>query len=985
MLCVAAAFAAILLGMAISAWALGTGGRRSRALRDIYFSVEDCGGRGVLYTMTGEYSMVIEMENPVPKFSADADGYSQAARLFAALARTLGEGYALHKQDVFTRKGFHDGGRENGEFLSRTYFEHFEGRMYTDSRTYLTITQEARKSMLPSYDAGRWRDFLSRTGKVADLLRSSGVGARFLTRDECRDLVDRFFALDFAREGFPMNSFSVSDESIGMGDRRAKVFAVVDVDSVGLPATVRPCTVVDVDGSPLPMDFVSAVDTVPGADTVVYNQVVFMPNQKRELSLLDRKRNRHCSLPSPGNQVAAEDIRRVQEVAAREGRLLAYIHFNLVVCCPSTIDMQGPANHVENAFARMGIHVSRRAYNQLELFVGSFPGNCYGLSADYDRFLTLADAAACLFYKERAARGEDTPLKVHYTDRRGVPIAIDITGKEGRVKMTDNSNFFCLGPSGSGKSFHINSVVRQLHEQGTDVVMVDTGNSYEGLCEYLGGKYISYTDEKPITMNPFRVRREDLNIEKVDFLKNLVLQVWKGSDQVPTDLEARTAEQMVGEYYDAYFRGFDGYTGTQRAAIERNLRAAARRRPDAAAPPDAVPRALMELEGRRRALKVGELSFNSFYEYSTEALDIICRENDISGIDVPKYAYMMRPFYRGGQFERTLNEQVDTTLFDETFIVFEVDAIKDSRMLFPIVTLVIMDVFLQKMRLKGNRKVLVIEEAWKAIATPLMAEYIKYLYKTVRKFRGMVGVVTQELGDIVGSGIVREAIINNSDVVMLLDQSKFRERFGEIREVLGLTEVDCRKIFTINRLDNKAGRPYFKEVFIRRGTVSDVYGVEESRECYMTYTTERAEKEALGLYRRELGCSHRDAIKAYVRDWDLSGIAGPYPFAMEVHGAGRVLGLAEVGRARVDPGSRGTDGLAEVGHARMDSGSRGTDGLDEVDKARVDYGSNGTGGLAEVDKARMDSGPRGTGGLAEVDKARVDPGSRGTDGQEGGA
>jgi len=38
-----------------------------------------------------------------------------------------------------------------------------------------------------------------------------------------------------------------------------------------------------------------------------------------------------------------------------------------------------------------------------------------------------------------------------------VPVAIDITGKEGKNKLTDNSNFFCLGPSGSGKSFHMNS------------------------------------------------------------------------------------------------------------------------------------------------------------------------------------------------------------------------------------------------------------------------------------------------------------------------------------------------------------------------------------------------------------------------------------------------------------------------------------------------------------------------------------------------
>ena len=545
----------------------------------------------------------------------------------------------------------------------------------------------------------------------------------------------------------------------------------------------------------------------------------------------------------------------------------------------------------------MGIHISKRAYNQLELFVGSFPGNCYTLNEEYDRFLTLSDAAMCLMYKERVLHSEETPLKIYYTDRQGVPVAIDITGKEGKNKLTDNSNFFCLGPSGSGKSFHINSVVRQLHEQGTDVVMVDTGNSYEGLCEYLGGKYISYTEERPITMNPFRINREEYNIEKIDFLKNLILMIWKGSDSQIPEIEFRIVEQIIIDYYDAYFNGFTRYTDEQREVLLKNLFAAASRKNPNKPPREVdemVRKQIEVLEARRAALKVTELSFNSFFDYSFDRLEQICTENDITTISYSTYSTMLQPFYKGGAYEKILNETVDSALFDETFIVFEVDAIKENKKLFPIVTLIIMDVFLQKMRIKKNRKVLVIEEAWKAIASPLMAEYIKFMYKTARKFWASVGVVTQEIQDIIGSEIVKEAIINNSDVVMLLDQSKFKERFDEIRKILGLTEVDCKKIFTINRLENKEGRSFFREVFIRRGTTSGVYGVEEPHECYMTYTTERAEKEALKLYKKELRCSHQEAIEAYCRDWDASGIGKSLPFAQKVNETGRVLNLRPV-------------------------------------------------------------------------------------------
>ena len=839
------AFTAILLGMFTSVKAFGTGGKRKKIFQDIYFSVEDVDGIGVLYTKTGEYSAILKIENPVQKYSANIDNYYEFTNLLTALAQTLGEGYAIHKQDVFIKKQFHDETNDNHEFLSESYFRYFTGRTYTDVQTYLIITQENKKSHLFSFDSKKWRDFLVKIRKVKDQLKDSGVDSAYLDGATARNYVDRYFSMNFTDKIVSMTNFKVDDECISMGNKRCKVYSLVDVDCINLPSVIRPYTNIEVNNTSMPVDLVSIVDNIPLAETVIYNQMIFMPNQKRELSLLDKKKNRHASMPNPSNLIAVEDIKKVQDVIARENKQLVYAHFNIVVSLPIDEDIQKCTNHLENSFGRMGIHISKRAYNQLELFVNSFPGNCYGMNPDYDRFLTLSDAATCLMYKEHIQHSEDTPLKVYYTDRQGVPVAIDISGKEGKNKITDNSNFFILGPSGSGKSFFTNSMVRQLWEQNTDIVLVDTGNSYEGLCDYVNGKYISYTEEHPITMNPFAINREELNIEKIGFLKNLIMLIWKGTNGKITKTEDHLIEDVITEYYDAHFR----------------------------------------------LGKVKELSFNTFYEYSTKRIPEIVRDNKLEGIDLATYNYLLKDFYKGGNHELTLNENLDTALFDETFIVFEIDSIKDDPLLFPLVTLIIMDVFIQKMRIKKNRKVLVIEEAWKAIASPMMAEYIKYLYKTARKFWASVGVVTQEIQDIVGSPIVKEAIINNSDVIMLLDQSKFKERFDEIKAILGLTEVDCRKIFTINRLENKEGRSFFREVFIRRGQNAAVFGVEEPHECYMTYTTERAEKEALKLYKRELKCSHQQAIEAYCRDWDRSGISKSLPFAQKVNQAGHVLNL----------------------------------------------------------------------------------------------
>ncbi len=513
----------------------------------------------------------------------------------------------------------------------------------------------------------------------------------------------------------------------------------------------------------------------------------------------------------------------------------------------------------------------------------------------------------------------------------------------------------------------MNSVVRQLLEQGTDVVMVDTGDSYEGICGYFGGTYISYSKEKPISMNPFKITQEEYaqNFgEKKNFLKSLIFLIYKGN-AFPTKIEDMIVNQTIVEYYDAYFHPFEKFTEEERETLRRKLLLESRmedghgksdrdmedidRQINAKEPPEertsilpALPseirrmklirqcRSLVALmrdraasesekehaarivekyrkelyentmliriekridrmEKQKQRLKVRELSFNSYYEFALERIPQITAQEKIR-FGIRDFAAILKQFYRGGELETTLNADLDVDLFNERFIVFEIDKIKDDPVLFPIVVLIIMDVFLQKMRIKKGRKALIIEEAWKAIASPTMAEYIKYLYKTVRKFHGIAGVVTQELNDVIDSPIVKEAIINNSDVKILLDQSKFKDRYEDIAAILGLTPVQRQQIFTINALDNHEGRSYFKEVWICRGQHSDVYGVEEAPECYWAYTTERTEKEALKTYLRHYG-TVQEAITRIEADRKKAGNPKYLEFARKVNRQQKVMTL----------------------------------------------------------------------------------------------
>ena len=936
----------------------------------VFSQLQETEGSAVLFDAKGAPSVIFQITNPVQQLCTDAEQYCWFHNVLSNILQTVGEGYIIQKQDIFCRQKFHKDVPADAEYLTKSYFRFFEGRPYTEIQSYLIITQEPNKSRFVAYDPKKWQEFHVKVSKVGDILTDSGIPHHKLDMMEVNEYVHRYMAFNFSHGAFSMENFATSDSHLRTGDKVIRSYPLVDIDEVNMPGVLFPYTCNSVNGYPISEDLMGFLSSIPDTECVIYNQLIQVPHQRILLHKLQSKAKKHGSMPDPSNKIAQADIEKVLNKLAVDSELLVYCNFNIIVSCEKS-KLNSVGSYIENKLFGIGIMPSKSAYNQLELFVASFPANGYAMNPEYDLFLTLGEAALCLCFKERLKIDEITPLTTYYTDRQGLPICIDITGKEGKTKMTDNANFFCIGPSGSGKSFHMNSVVRQLIEQGTDVVMVDTGDSYEGICSYFQGTYISYSKEKPISMNPFKITdiEYDQNFgEKKNFLKSLIFLIFKGNGN-PSKIEDMIINQVIVEYYDAYFHPFDSFSSEERENLKKKLIVSHKMEsndnqdaltfddieaqidaPVEEAEPTETKKELMlpselrrikllrqcrqlkaiiddegaalpekqsaqiklqefkeelldnrvvmriekkidRMEAQKRRLKVRILSFNTFYEFALERIPQIISEDKVD-FDIRGFAAILKQFYQGGELEMTLNSDLDMNLFDEQFIVFEIDKIKDDPVLFPIVVLIIMDVFLQKMRIKKGRKALIIEEAWKAIASPTMAEYIKYLYKTVRKFHGIAGVVTQELQDVIDSPIVKEAIINNSDIKILLDQSKFKDRYDDISRILGLTDVQKQQIFTINSLQNKEGRNFFKEVWICRGQTSDVFGVEEPPECYWAYTTERAEKEALKIYIGYYG-NIQDAITRIEADRTRAGVEKYLDFAKMVNSNNKVMSLWE--------------------------------------------------------------------------------------------
>ncbi|MCJ8154098.1 TraG family conjugative transposon ATPase [Chryseobacterium sp. SSA4.19] len=931
----------------------------------------------VLFGQYGNPIIGIKIKNTVEQYSADPDNYLNFHTVLNQVVSIIGEGRIVQKLDIFSKKKYK--AEPSNQFLQQKYSEHFDGRLFKTIETVLFFTDIVddklkKKNKHYNFSEKSYKELRDKCQKVWMLLKQNECEPQFLFEKDFEYYISGVLSMQFS--DIPVfDNIKSTSEYLKIGNRFVKNISYVDVENIDLPSEIEPYSILGGNGaaSETAVDNFTFINELENYETIVYNQVITISLQAQQQRELDKKKKKHegAANNSPSNAIIAEEIQTLLHNIAIDGQLVVNAHFSILFSTNTLEEMEGIQSQIENKLFTKGIIISKNAYNQLELFRATIPGNATELR-DYDLFMTTSEAALCFFFKESYPVNEESNFYLRFTDRQGVPIKIDPADLPMKTGRINNRNKFVLGPSGSGKSFIMNTIVEQYLPNNYDVVIVDTGYSYSGLCSYVGGRYIQYTEEKPITMNPFLMDKKEFNIEKIEFLTNLIFLIWQGPDAVMSAAQKSILDNVLMSYYHQYFNsGNDWYEnktseelilylnkyniheediyaqyenevneertyydvlGIAFNASSEEIKDAGRRllkfyHPDKNINnPDydnekfytvyeayetlgdeerrriynetqliliksneiikqdkteenwdesfrkAIIKKIKELEEK---LDAKELSFNGFYDYCDKFLPLYLNNKKHSiterEFNLRTFLFVLRDFYKGGRYGTTLNESADNTLFDESFIVFEIDNVKDNPKLFPIVTLIIMDTFIQKMRLrKDRRKALIIEEAWKAIASKLMGGYILYLYKTVRKFWGEAVVVTQELDDIIGNAVVKDSIINNSDTFILLDQTKFKDNFDRIAALLSLNKVEQNKIFTINNLNNKLGRSRFKEFYLKRGSKGEVYGNEVSLEQYLTYTTEKPEKSAVEYYVQEYG-NYDEALIKIVSDLKAFG------------------------------------------------------------------------------------------------------------------
>ena len=784
---------------------------------------------GCIVSKDADLTVAFEVELP-ELYTVTADEYEAMHSSWIKAAKVLPEHSVVCKQDWFVKETYRpktDDGEQS--FLTRSYELHFNERPYLNHKCYLFLTKTTRERsrrksdfntlcrgfLLPKEitDKDAAARFLEAVEQFERIMNDSGhIRLRRLETDEITGtkerpgLVEKYFSLSLEDETAVLQDICLKPGRMRIGDKRLCLHTLSDTEDLpGRLSTDMRYERMSTDRSDCRLSFAAPVGLLLSCNHI-YSQYVFIDDAQEILQMMEKNSRNMLSLSkySRSNAINQEWTEMYLDEAHTKGVLPVRCHCNVIAWAEDAEEFRRIRNDTGSQLAMMECTPRYNTIDTPVIYWAGIPGNAGDFPSE-ESFYTFLEQAVCLFAGETNYRSSPSPFGIRLADRQnGIPVHVDISDLPMKRGIITNRNKFILGPSGSGKSFFTNHLVRQYYEQGAHILLVDTGNSYQGLCRMIhdrtngkDGIYITYEEDNPISFNPFYTESGKFDVEKRDSINTLILTLWKREDESPK----RSEEVALSGAVNAYIR---------KISENRNIR------------PD----------------------FNGFYEFVADDYRRMIEEKKVreKDFDIDGFLNVLEPFYKGGDYDFLLNSDKELDLTGKRFIVFELDNISSNKVLLPVVTLIIMETFIAKMRrLKGIRKMILIEECWKALMSANMSEYIKYLFKTVRKYFGEAVVVTQEVDDIISSPIVKEAIINNSDCKILLDQRKYMNKFEHIQRLLGLTEKEKGQILSINQA-NHPGR-FYREVWIGLGgTCSAVYATEVSEEEYFTFTTEESEK-----------------------------------------------------------------------------------------------------------------------------------------------
>ena len=818
----------------------------------------------LVFSRRGDVTIGWELTMPVA-YTVTEGIYDDIVRTFASACRLLPQWTMIHRQDIFTYETYH--GSYGDGYLSDAFSRHFDGRRFLTHRQYLYVTMTTKASSMrpvsqtaafgfrfdsPRPEEAELRQFLLAADEFVSVLTGSGyVKARRLTTEDYEGtgvkpgLIDSYMML--GQDASFRSDIVQSPDSMEVMDKVLAGFKLSD--SEHLPGEITNVSRVDelsTNASQLFLSYGSNIGLRLDCEHVV-NQYILLPAQGYILQELDKKRKKMLSMSNNAeNRVNAEQIQEFIDEVHKDSKLCCFAHMNILVWADAA-DIRDVKGRVSSALSTMGIVATQSKYDLPTLYLAGVPGGACEVSGQNLMTQELT-SMLCMGINETF----DTSLEggtLQVVDRlRHVPIRMDIQKLARSKGLIDNYNVFLLGPSGSGKSFFTNFFARQCYDAGEQIFIIDVGGSYEGLCQIVNevscgsdGVYLAWDAKHPFSFNPFigfqawvddegHLRQDEGGVTFfISFLSTAWAPAggWSSATMAILETLVRDFILWARERFTVELPVFDDFY----QFVVREI----------------VPRIVPEYDEKGNVAKMPE---NPYL--------VAHRPVKLEQFDIEEFVRALVSYSLEGAYAFLLNERKPKDIFGSRFTVFEVDKLSEGNALFySLCVLCIMNAFDMKMRNTPGFKRMIVDEAWKAIANETMAPYLKGLWKTARKFQTSAMVVTQELDDIISSEVIKEAILQNSDTKILLNQSKNANRFGQLSSLMGLDDHQKDMILSMG-LAHVPGLLY-TDCYIGMNNRYGVYSIEASLNEALAYESDKVKKKPLLDRAEELG-SIVDAI-----------------------------------------------------------------------------------------------------------------------------
>ena len=742
---------------------------------------------------------------------------------FQAL-KSLPVGTVVHKQDIYLKKSYSSEQLPNKTFLEKVTHEHFKGRGYIKHKCYLFFILTKNKALNNSKYVNPFRkvskgivqelddNVKSFVNSVSDSVSFINNSRKMefisLKAKEIQQLTNDYF--NGFNEGFDTDII-LEKKSVNIGKNHFDALAINSElcfgESVQSSKTNEKFTS---DDFVFHQGFIDGLGLTLNENHIV-NQILYLDDKQKWRKLLDKKieeLNKSSNFGSQNKVVLGKIQRILDQINADDNARIIRGHLNIVYWSKDAKELDKITSKIKTEFKELDIipyyprGEERKNYilNSYCCFSSNFSNN--------DLYVTDLKHALCLFINNTNYKSD--PTGIIFNDREhNIPVLKDVWDE--RKKRIKARNFAIFAPTGEGKSFLANNILRQYFESGVRLVIIDLGGSYTKFAKLYPEKYtvLRYESGKNLGINPFYISNaNDLTPERLEDLSVFLFELF-ASDLKVTKAQSVSVKKILRHYYDSTSENhsLDGFY----SFIERNQK-------------DLL-----------STLKIHPDYFN-----------------------VTSFLHVMSEYVGDGLYSFLFEVSEDQTykIEDKRLIVFELDEVKDNKEILSVMLKLIKSAIQRTIwKNRAEKGIILFDEFAKQLKFDNVLESVEFYYQAIRKQNGAIGIILQSINQLPNNS-TSASILENTQVIYSLNNEK---GYDELVKRLNLSSHDLNQLKSIK--NNLTGPRKYTEMFIKIGRESNIFRLEVPKEVYAAYLTDGKENEEI----MKLYNEHRDMQKAIIQ------------------------------------------------------------------------------------------------------------------------